>query len=256
MKSIGRMLLPLAALVTGLSVNAAPVSGMGTWETTLLPRDIDGNGTVDAYYDTAQDISWLANADAIGAGSFAAARAWAAGLNVAGVTGWRLPDVAIDTCRLDAYDGSTASGFASDVGNGQCGYNVDPTTSEMAWMYYRSLGNQSYYGTNVPLIANTGPFDNLQPTGYWSSRDYALDVFNGNVVDPNLGWRFSFYAGRQDTIAQSFTGLHAWAVHDGDVMRQSSVPEPQSLALVALGFAALALRGRRRQPTADSRKLT
>src|SRR3989344_3407437 len=86
-------------------VHAAAVSGQGTWESTLQGRDLDGNlATAEAYYDTALNITWLANANA-GAGSiydngtsttdgrmtWANARAWAISLNPYGssITGWR-----------------------------------------------------------------------------------------------------------------------------------------------------------------------
>jgi len=37
--------------------HAVGVSGQGTWETTLLPRDLDGNPlTIEAYYDTVLNI--------------------------------------------------------------------------------------------------------------------------------------------------------------------------------------------------------
>lgn len=46
------------------SLFAAPISGQGTWESTLQARDLDGNkSTVEAYYDTALGITWLANAN-------------------------------------------------------------------------------------------------------------------------------------------------------------------------------------------------
>lgn len=45
-------------------VHAIPVSGQGTWETTLQGRDLDGNAaTFEAYYDTVLDITWLADTD-------------------------------------------------------------------------------------------------------------------------------------------------------------------------------------------------
>ena len=58
----------IALLVIALSVSpfasAVPVSGQGTWETTLESRDLDGNAaTVEAYYDTVLNITWLANAN-------------------------------------------------------------------------------------------------------------------------------------------------------------------------------------------------
>ena len=50
------------AVVTSTS-RAAAISGQGTWETTLQPRDLDGNtSTIEAYYDTVLNITWLANA--------------------------------------------------------------------------------------------------------------------------------------------------------------------------------------------------
>src|SRR5215472_8451258 len=35
-------------------------------EAALVPRDIDGDGVPDAYYDTAQNITWLADWNASG----------------------------------------------------------------------------------------------------------------------------------------------------------------------------------------------
>src|SRR5688572_25735584 len=95
-------LASLAAAFTVLGAQAVPIAGQGTWETTLQARDIDGDGTVDAWYDTALNVTWLADANA-GAGSpfddgsdpldgemtWANAKDWAAALDVHGVTGWR-----------------------------------------------------------------------------------------------------------------------------------------------------------------------
>ena len=88
--------LAAAALLPLGTAQAAGVSGQGTWETTLLPRDINGDNIVDAFYDTVLDVSWLANANANGPMNWATATAWAAGLDVYGKTGWRLPTM-IDT---------------------------------------------------------------------------------------------------------------------------------------------------------------
>ncbi len=53
--------LVAAALATGgLTAQAAPVPGQGTWETTLQARDLDGNpSTTEAWYDTALNLLWL-----------------------------------------------------------------------------------------------------------------------------------------------------------------------------------------------------
>jgi hypothetical protein len=50
--------------VISMPSNAALVYGQGTWETTLQARDMDGNtSTIEAYYDTVLDITWLADAN-------------------------------------------------------------------------------------------------------------------------------------------------------------------------------------------------
>ena len=57
-----------ALAVVCLPAQSAAIPGWGTWETTLQARDINGDGVVDAYYDTTLNITWLANMNA-GAGS-------------------------------------------------------------------------------------------------------------------------------------------------------------------------------------------
>jgi PEP-CTERM motif len=69
-----------ALLALAATAQAAGVSGQGTWETTLQPRDINADGKTDAFYDSVLKVTWLADANA-----------WAANLNVYGATGWRLP---------------------------------------------------------------------------------------------------------------------------------------------------------------------
>ena len=44
-------------------VMAIVVPGQGTWETTLQARNLDGDTTTDAFYDTALSITWLRNAN-------------------------------------------------------------------------------------------------------------------------------------------------------------------------------------------------
>lgn len=85
--------------------HAAPVSGQGTWQTTLQDRDLDGNGTTDAFYDTALNITWLRNANAGAGSSFDDGKSstdgkmtwvnavdWAAALSFGGYDDWRLPN--------------------------------------------------------------------------------------------------------------------------------------------------------------------
>lgn len=91
-----------------------------------------------AYYDDVADLTWLADAnyaqtsgyDANGRMTWADANAWAAGLEVAGVTGWRLPDT-IDV----GNDGATYTNLYQGV---DYGYNIT-THSEMSNMFYNVL---------------------------------------------------------------------------------------------------------------------
>jgi hypothetical protein len=234
-----KMLVAAVCVAAAGWAQAAAVPGQGTWESTLQARDLDGDGNADAYYDTTLDISWLADADVIGQATFAQAASWAANLNVAGVTGWHLPTIHIDSCGTDGY------GDTFWNGGGICGYGVQPGTSDMAHMHLVTLGNLSLSGQVDPTLTNSGPFSNLQAYGYWFSRDYAVDPWRGEA-HTGEAWRYSFHAGRQDNLAQS-APLHAWAVHDGDVGVIAAVPEPETYALMLAGLGAMFLLGKRRR---------
>jgi len=212
-----------AIAFVSLSAQAVPVIGQGTWETTLEGRDLDGNpATYEAYYDTALKITWLADANAAGTTmTWDAANTWAANLDVNGVTGWRLPtmvDPGASGCDW-AYTGT------------DCGYNVQTgsaaTTvySEMASLYYDTLGNLAYYDTSGTGpqsgwgLTNTGPFSNFQSNVYWSGLEYALST--------SRAWDFDFYDGLQPNDFKP-SSFYALAVRPGDV---SAVPVPRSVAI-------------------------
>lgn len=197
-------------------VHAIGVSGQGTWETTLQARDLDGNtSTIEGYYDTVLDITWLANANLAASNTFGltyntnlgnypgdpygpsyteqiltdgrmswgGALHWIAAMNTAnylGYNGWRLPtvtDTGTSGCNF-AYSGT------------DCGFNVNTATGEMAHMFYTTLGDKAFYNTSgvAPQsgygLSNTGPFSNLQSYIYWSATEY--------VPDTNNAWVFSF----------------------------------------------------------------
>jgi len=219
-----------AIAFVSLSAQAVPVSGQGTWESTLQGRDLDGNAaTYEAYYDTVLDITWLADANANGLMNWDAANTWANNLDVNGVTGWRLPTM-VDTgapgCDF-AYTGT------------DCGYNVQTgsaaTTvySEMASLFYDTLGNLAYYDTSGTGpqsgwgLTNTGPFSNLQSNDYWSGLEYA----------PGTGsaWFFSFGGGPQSSGFKA-DSRYAVAVRPGDV---SAVPVPAAVWLFGSGLIGL-----------------
>ena len=250
MRNAIKTLLGATTMAIASVAMAAPVAGQGTWETTLQARDLDNDGSVDAYYDTTLNISWLADANVIGAVNFNTASTWATSLDVAGVTGWHLPTINIDSC------GATGFGPVFWNGGGICGYNPQADTSDMAHMYLTTLGNSSTSGftdtygngpgLSAPLLDNSGPFSNLVAYGYWFSQDYAVDPWTG-VANTDEAWRFSFYAGRQDNLSNTDL-LYAWAVHDGDVASiTAAVPEPETYALMLAGLAMMVPLARRRR---------
>lgn len=147
-----RLVLATALLACAGSASAIPVPGMGTWETTLQSRDINGDGMVDVYYDTAHDITWLADAK-YGAGSafddgadpsdgrmsFANAANWVAALDVHGMTGWR---------------------FGSEVDS----------------LFFTTLGNSGVPSTAQSGWYNTGPFANvvdIPPNSGWERTGHS-----------------------------------------------------------------------------------
>ena len=94
----------------------AAMLGMGAAgaQAALQGRDLDGNAaTFEAYYDTTQNISWLADIGAGNAGfNWTDAVVWTGQLSLNGVTGWRLPKTPVhdSTCVLQDADFSGGYG--------------------------------------------------------------------------------------------------------------------------------------------------
>lgn len=167
-----------------------------------------------AVYDTDIDITWLADADyaktsgydADGVMSWPDAKAWAAGLSVGGITGWRLPTA----------DTSCA------------GYNCNH--SEMGHLFYDELGGKAGF----PVPSSSSFFSNIREYFggfdhfYWTSTEFT----------PDLGWIFYFANGHQGWGIDIPHYGFAWAVHDGDV-GAGLVPEPEMYAMMSIGLLAL-----------------
>ena len=240
----------LFVIALGLSsaANATSISGQGTWETTLQGRDLDGNlATAEAYYDTMLNITWM-KSTANGGGDWATVNVWAAGLNPYGsnITGWRLPDTnPVNGTTLNftnAYDGSADLGVnISAPGTIYAG----STGSEMAHMYYNTLGNKSYCDPATSTVSscsgpqpnwgltNTGPFSNVMPIGYWSATEATPST--------SYAYVFGFSSGLQTTGNETI-GYGAWAVHSGDVgvaVATSTVPVPATVWLFGSGLTGL-----------------
>lgn len=244
----------LAFGLVGAHAAGTPTPGMGTWETTLQGRDLDGNAAngFEAYYDTTLNISWLADAN------YAATIGWVSPslgygggwmtideglallktLDIGGVTGWRAPQLTdLGAPGCPGY----AAGTGYPFGGSDCGYNVDPSSSEIVHLYSVTLGNHSVINPDGTRRAqgdfgliNSGPFKNVQTLGYGLGTPYAADA--------NMIWAFNPSSGIQTPLSKASAGF-GWAVHDGDV---GAVPEPQTYALMMLGLVGIAAVARRK----------
>ncbi|MDX2507827.1 MAG: DUF1566 domain-containing protein [Gammaproteobacteria bacterium] len=206
--NIKSLAVAVSALVLSTSANAALVERLSGL----------------AYYDTEADLTWLADAnyaktsgyDSDGLMNWSDANTWAAGLDVAGVTGWRLPDTLLPDASCD-YNTISST------------YGTNCTGSEMGNLFYNVLGN------TVGSLTNTGPFSNVQSSHYLSATGYT-----GNAL---YVWFFDMSNGGQGLTHRS-NNHYAWAVHSGDV---SSVPVPSAVWLFGSGLIGLIGLARRKK---------
>jgi hypothetical protein len=247
--SIRTILIASGLVVTSL----ATVFASGAAQAALIDR---GGGLI---YDTDLNITWLADANyaatqhvqsggalgtADGRMTWSDATTWAADISyfdsVRNVTytDWRLPtftDTGEDGCNGVVYSGT------------DCGYNVDPASSEMAHLYFVSLGNQSHFtmtgavsgayagGTNPnSTLDNVGPFTNFQSFYYWSGTELA-------PVSRDA-WHFNTNYGNQYPLEKTAT-FYALAVRPGDV---AAVPEAETYAMMLAGLGLVGFAARRR----------
>jgi len=197
-----KILLTTSALLLSSATNAALLERLGGL----------------AYYDDVANLTWLADANATGTTmNWVDANAWATGLSVEGVSGWRLAN----TLQPDA--GCDITSFDRAVG-------LNCTGSEMGNLFYNVLGNTG--GT----LTNIGPFSNLQG-GFWSATEYARR--NDQAYFINMGNGYQSLAGKGNS-----SSLSAWAVQSGDV---SPVPVPAAVWLLSSGLLGLVGVARRKK---------
>ena len=157
-----------------------------------------------AVYDTDFNITWLKDANANGTMNWQAAKDWAAGLNVGGYTGWRLPN--------------------ADPG---CGATYDCINSEVGHLFYTELGVQATRKITSSTSSYLALFTNVKDSTYWTGTEYASR--------PSDAWGFDTSGGIQNFPYKGYDFYYAWAVRDGDV---GSVPEPGILGLLGIGTLA------------------
>lgn len=166
----------------------------------VLPAT-SGGTDYQAYYDDVTDVTWLADANAAGRMTWADANTWAAGLDINGVTGWRLPD----TLQPDpSCDSQNDPGGSFPVQGS--GYNC--TGSELGNLFYNVLGGTAHVSITTTHNSNYDLFSNVQSDLYWAATEYAPDI--------SFAWGFYFGNGNQGYDPKSSDIIYAWAVHDGN----------------------------------------
>ena len=240
----------VSALVAGLasaSANAALYSRVGG----------------QAYYDDTLNVTWVQNAglaatntfgvsgiDAQGRMYWDTANEWIAAMNDANYLGantWRLPHM------VDINNDGCLDNFARQ--NTDCGYNavsVGPNASEMASMFYDTLGTLAYWGPSPisgvaggpPQLAqlgiqNPGPFSGLGNNTseyylFWYDLETTSNPPVADLPNPDNAWYFGPPSGGQRVTGKE-TMYNTWAVMDGDI---AVVPVPGAVWLFgsALGL--------------------
>ena len=182
-----------------------------------------------AYYDTETNLTWLTDANVAGPTlNWSDANAWAASLNISGITEWRLPDtMQPDSSCDDQIDGGIF---------GPQGFRTNCTGSEMDNMFYNVLGGVASSDIADTHNANYDLFSNIISSFYWSGTERADATTSA--------WTFRFDDGSQRSLNKSVDLIYAWAVHSGDV---SVVPIPATAWLFGSGLLGLVGMARRKK---------
>jgi hypothetical protein len=153
----------------------------------------NGDGLI---YDDVLDITWAQPSD--DANDWNSAKAWAEGLRLGGVSGWRLPYTSV----------AAGERFSTNPVKCSIASELDCRDNEPGYMFYHNLS-----GTlDQPIIDSGDPdlalFPTLQSSDYWSGTS--------NDIADATGWFFDFFQGTQVTgRSQPFL---SWAVHTGNVV--------------------------------------
>jgi PEP-CTERM motif len=237
----------LSVLVTGLfflcmtgmanadliPIGTAQFSGVGTAYNLIWDDDNNGNSVI--WLDYSNDpANW--SAQNLWAGELDSDLTY--NLNSAYTVAWddaewRLPNT-VDGTYVSGYDGTTTGG-----------YNI--TNSEMGHLFYTELGNTGYINTDgtyntIPaapdyFLQNTGDFDNLIASWYWSGTGYAGGT--------DGAWVFGMGYGYQYDAHEDFSE-YGLAVRSGQVSADP-IPEPATMLLFSTGLAGIAVLRRKRK---------
>jgi len=207
---ISRLPCMACAYVLALSTTMSDAALIGRLETA------PGSGAYQAYYDDLLDITWIADTTTRSIDTWDNQIAWAAGLTVNGITGWRLPSLDVNG------DGSVVTCFDSTIARTICADNE--------FEHLNNYGAGTVFGDGISF-ENPGPFTiaSLYPGAsyYWTDTE----------IDPDVAWVYDIsgmYSGPSAGVKA--LPAFAWAVHDGDV---AAVPIPATAWLFVSGLLGL-----------------
>jgi hypothetical protein len=155
------------------------------------------------------------------------ANAWASGLTLGGVSGWRLPYISV---------AAGAGPFTGNPVDCNTASEVACRDNELGYMFYHNLSGTSGQDILTSGDPDLALFPTLQSDGYWSGTEF--DSFNA--------WHFNFTNGSQNAIAKGNLAEvnldYSWAVHAGNV-----VPVPAAVWLFGSGLLGLVGISRRKK---------
>lgn len=148
----------------------------GTAQAALQDRDLDGNGQVDAFYDTDLNLTWLREANVNGRGSWSDAVVWAENFTFGGLDDWRLPTS--DQCTGTSCTGSEMGHlFLVEAAGTAFPYGFEHLQAAYYWSGTPAVGSP----TTAAMVFN--PLTGQQIVGVappWVTN-YAMAVRDGDV---------------------------------------------------------------------------
>ena len=130
----------------------------------VLPATVGGTD-YQAYYDDQLDISWRADANINSNDTWDNQVAWAAGLNIDGVTGWRLPNMDVNgdgtvvICTVDqaaCMDNEYGHLFNYGAGSGFGGGITSSVSAQESALLTRGARHDKAPSASLPV----GPYGN------------------------------------------------------------------------------------------------
>jgi PEP-CTERM motif len=215
--------MTIQKLAAALATAAAALLLATPAHAVLQDRDIDGNGQVDAFYDTDLNVTWLRDLKAVSGASYLnwyQAMAAADSYSIGNYADWRLP-------------GNPTECY------GSC---QDTEIGHLLWNELAVYPANGYPGVN-DYHHDFSPFLNAEDYMFlWTSTTNSLS-------NDQYAWYYDTGFGNSLYNVKSYgnaSTTQLLLVRDGDVMT-AAVPEPETYAMLLAGMGVLATMVRRRK---------